>query len=272
MSDLSLDAFALLNGFVAEDLSQVRYPPEPFASTIVLSRAAAQHLYATEPAVPWEDLAPRDRGTLVDGGWYAGDGTYTRAGLKLRRDLLTGMSQGKLHRTDDRGQQRATIVTGISRALLLVEPHVRHWASKGDCDDAVVQVETLPVTAIPIVMARWGRLSPAWTFDTEHGPIAPELILRRLQDPRTPVPEDADASLAAMWAEPWLQWSATFHRGATHLSYLNAGDRGQYVFKEAEGGWVQLVARPGTLVWGDLQRLLTRPGQGDPERLRLFGT
>jgi hypothetical protein len=118
-----------------------------------------------------------------------------------------------------------------------------------------VHVNVASTVALPVLIASWVGLAPAWQFAVTPDRLPPELIEARVADPTVPCPDDADENLRQMWAQPWVDWRIQTTPNGNTIGYLAAGERGQFL-SWIEGGRRVLDARPPMHVWRDLLRLV----------------
>ena len=131
-------------------------------------------------------------------------------------------------------------------------------AALGDAAGAELAMHTLQMVGVGQVMdvvARWIGIAPAWTFAIEPGEISSELFEARLADPSTPVPENANAYLRRLWAEPWTMWQIAFgmNQEAPGLGMITAGTLGYVNYAvRPDDGVVSFIAMPPALLYTEL--------------------
>lgn len=200
-----------------------------------------------DPAtMPRLDPFARERGVDVEylGGVRAAQ-PFVRAGPPLSEDQLDAVRRGKLRRGTDRAAlQEAGLVTDRGKLTQLGESAHRALSAtprrevtikvRTDGDPRVAALyayqradgtalvadappgepgggTTLEVIAsqtIPIALARWLGLAPAWTFQIAEGDaravrLDTAVLDARLASPDAPPPAHATEGLARMWAQPW---------------------------------------------------------------------
>lgn len=204
---------------------------------------------------------------LVAAGWLRADGAPTARTTDLRRGLGESRTSLTLRRTDATGEHRGWVCAGARLAVVGLEE--RTLAFSDDVEGAPrgsMTFEVAPVSALPIVLARWGGLTPTWNYDDPHDLSDVAALQARVIDPAVPPPGDADPELRTLWAGSWSRWSIRVPATDTALEYLCVTDAGHYVVRRRTAGGTVLAPRPGSLVWGDLQTLVAAlPGQGPDE-------
>ena len=210
----------------------------------------------------YDDLGRSDRRALREAGFVGADGSPTPAGRALRDDLV-GAPVVLLYRLE-RGVAgaRARLHVG-RRQLLAIGPRDDASLDRRGASSHVDAlggpprtVDVLPADAVPILLARWGRLEPS--RETTHGPFGPyevDAVMRRCLDPHEPAPEGLDADSAEMWRRPWRVWGAQCDERNISLTFVDVPGHGPHVVRR-RGDVVSLTARPSSLLWGDLQAVL----------------
>lgn len=195
-------------------------------------------------------LPATDRAALADLGLIAVDGQLSPAGRRLRDDLRTAAIVLLRSAEADGVEHRARLYVG-ARQLLYQGVH------SGAAARLTSELLVLPADAVPLVLAGWGRLQPMLEAgEDRHGPIDRDAFRRRCATAAEPVPAAADPALAALWAAPWRSWGAQCDLREVWLDYVDVEGFGTYVVRGRGDDAIQLVARPSSLVWGDLQGVL----------------
>lgn len=241
-----------------EDLSPVRRRPRRHGDGPAIAWSSLAHLCGLEPAVLDADRAPLARaGWLTEAGDLGLRGHELAAGLGEHRTVLALQAW---HRGELR---RGWVVVGDDTAVTAYEEGAApsEQAPPGD-----VTFDVTPVNGLPIVLAKWGALAPAWNYDTAHEVGDAALVTRRVHDVSTPAPADSDPALGQLWADDWTLWSVRCEAVDLDLEFLAIGTQGQYVVRTRTDGATVLAPRPGSLLWGDLQLVLTTlPGHCGPQ-------
>ncbi|GAB95829.1 hypothetical protein BJY21_000914 [Kineosphaera limosa] len=222
----------------------------------------------------WDAAATGDlrdqRESLVRAGWFSPQGQPTLQTVRLRRDLGSTPALLELRVSSPDGRRRGWIRAGVALALVVVEEHPVPLSADVEAEPpGPVTFEVLPVGALPIALARWGGLAPTWNYDEVHDlgdAAAVQAVEVKVTDTSTPAPAGADEGLLDLWSREWSRWSVRGPHLGPGLEYVSIADAGQYVVRRRSNGGTVLAPRPGSLVWGDLQKLVAGlPGQGDPE-------
>jgi hypothetical protein len=230
---LTRDALA----FLAADSRRDRRALKAREPRLVESLAAAE--------LTTEKGHPTDAGRAV-----AGLLTYPRARLRMES------GRGSTPLTFD-----AYIDAG--RALIVANPSPAGFEEAPHGDDIVtaattVHLDLCDVTHVPLAMAGWVGLAPAWSLATTPELLAEELLLRRADDPAVAPPEDADNNLRYMWSQPWFLWTLQ----ASGVDYgrvmVNAGRAGHCALTQGEGERVRFGAMMSYSVWLDLVAMVER--------------
>lgn len=256
--DLNFDDFALREGVMAEDFSSVidmdadpvRREAGPRVRLSLIER-----LYRDRPRTLWVDESLVERRDLIRRGWASEHGVLTHVGRAMNADLGYPAVQATLYRRTTDSLSSGSLLVGRECALATVTHSDDPPDGGDDPTNPLVRFQSMDADAVPLFLARWARLGPAWSFPTDHRPLEMSSVIKRLDDPDRPVPRGADEAFAAMWAEPWMQWGVVSADGSIDLHCIQAGRRGQYRVTFVDEGRVRLVARPSSLIWGDLVRV-----------------
>lgn len=228
-----------------------------------VSRVAAD---AARGACPLAELSANDLEGLQAAGLVAEDGTRTPTGRRLRDDLA-GAPVVLLYATEPGvGTQRARLHVG-KRHMLYIAADT--WSLPGSSprpDDSIdghsdSTMLVFPSDAVPLVLARWGRLHPTHdTVQASYAPVDFATMMLRCRDPRVPAPTSFDDVGCRLWDAPWLVWGAQCDVLDISLAYLDVPGLGVHAIRRNDDE-VRIVPRPSSLLWGDLQSLL-RPLRG----------
>lgn len=261
-SAITLDATALACGALREQLSEP--PTERLAlDGPELTWQSLDILLSADPQRVWSHLDEQDRAGLIEHGWVDTTGQLSPEAETWADDLQHDPVAWALSSVETAGEHCGTILLGTQVALIRVEARVRPWADITRPASRRCTAQVIPASALPLFLGRWGGLEPAWSLESQRCEVDTDLVEARLKDPRTPAPVDADAALAAMWANPWRLWRVSCPARQVELQFLSAGDRGQFLVTAADDpAQLRIVARPGTLVWG---RLIEAGRWRDPE-------
>ena len=260
-----------------EDLTAVRREPQRHGAGPVLAwttlarlcglRSEGVHARLGDEASegPTTSLTARaDRAELTRAGWLTARGELTPAGRELAQGLGAQPVVLGLHAWHRGELRRGWIVAGEHLAVAAYEEDA---ASAEDAAPGRVSVDVAPVNALPIVLAKWGGLAPTWNYDVAHEVSDVALVRDRVHDTSIAAPAGSDAELTQLWAQDWTLWGVRAPEADIDLEFLAIGEQGQYVVRERTDGATVLAPRPGSLLWGDLQLVLSAlPGHGPAER------
>lgn len=207
------------------------------------SRAFAEHRVAAE---------------LVATGLMDPDGAFTESfrllTLPLSRSRETvrveGVHLGGSTQLDVwLGGGGATVVSRASHAQL-VHGDTGHAVPEGS-----VRVDVLREESVPLAIAAWAGVGPAWTVVTGEDRIPVDLFQARLdRGPEVGPPEGSDDALLRVWAEPWFAWRVVMPGLERELSWLGAGAAGPLRIRGVRDGRMHLLAEPSGYVWTTLVR------------------
>lgn len=220
------------------------------------SRRDRRKLRAREP-----DLVE----TLTAAEMTTADGQLTEAGRTVAGLLTHRHPRARLRMESGRGSTPLTFDAYIDagRALIVANPSPAGFEEAPHGDDILtaattVHLDLCDVTHVPLAMAGWVGLAPAWSLATTPELLAEELILRRADDPAVAPPEDADNNLRYMWSQPWFLWTLQ----ASGVDYgrvmVNAGRAGHFALTQGEGERVRFGAMMSYNLWFDLVAMVER--------------
>lgn len=200
----------------------------------------------------------RTAAELVASGLMDPDGTFTDAFRLMSLPLVSARQTLRVegvHRDVSTqldvwlGGGGATVVSRASHAQL-VHGDTEHAVPEGS-----VRVDVLREESVPLAIAGWAGLGPAWTVVTGQDGIPVDLFQARLErGPEVGPPDGADDALLRMWAEPWFAWRVVMPGLERELSWLGAGAAGQLRIRGVQDGQMRLVAEPSGYVWTTLVR------------------
>ncbi|GAB77834.1 hypothetical protein SAMN05421595_0343 [Austwickia chelonae] len=181
-----------------------------------------------------------DRALLHRKGLLEADGRPTAAGQLLRHDLRSS-SVVLLFAVDTEGVHRARLHVGRRRLLYV-----------GGTGPDTAEILVYPADAVPIVLARWGRLHPnEETTDRQYGPIDTGDFWQLLMT-GDPTPLLAlDSGQHELWKRPWRIWGVQSDPHDISLSYLDVEGHGTYAIRH-DTDQVLIRGRHSSLLWGDL--------------------
>lgn len=268
MTGPRLDEYLRTAGERVEDLSRIAADQPYRAAGPTLSRRGLElwaeagrrpvrtrRMTATE-SEQWQNLC--------DGELASTDGTLTPHGRDLLDHLQRHSQQVRIEATN--GHEAFSFVAHGEGArfvtLATVAPHhASHQLTPREVADTAHTL-TLGVThrsMLPVVLASWLGLGPAWSLRTAPEELDTTLVEARIADPRTAPPVDSDANLREVWGQPWFAWTLTTtpaHRG---MAMIHTGPRGQLSLTAAPApGRTRIASVPTQLVWLELVRAVTQ--------------
>jgi len=87
----------------------------------------------------------------------------------------------------------------------------------------------IPVSRLALAVAQWLGLGPAWTAASQPVTVPISLVMKRLVDPTTPVPDGVDTTT---WRQPWFLWTLRSSATDSGLVMVDAGTSGQCAVME----------------------------------------
>ena len=272
MSEPRRDPFLTALGEDVEDLSRVA-PAQAWASAgptlsregfELLRRSAAGDLRVR--GLDAGEVGQLDR--LVAAGLLDAKGRLTDSGLRISGTLA--QPQGQLHvdaavgripfsfQAFLRGDHAVVVATASPHPWSVSDPDAQQVALAD-----TLTIDDVPVGYLPVALARWVGLGPAWSLGTEPEGLPESLVTARLEDPDVPAPADADPLLRAVWRQPWFLWTLRTTASQHGLVVVHAGNRGCYALASTpEPGVVALRAIASYDVWLRLLELVAQAGSG----------
>ena len=262
------DAFLAGLGERLEDLSGVSgaQPWNPSGPRLT-RRALALWQGAGRTRVRTESLAHGDRtrwDALCEAGLAAPDGSVTRFGAELGDLLSSHDLQVRVEATDGHLAHSFVAYCRGDRAVVLATE-----APGGRDRDAVPSVREVADVAsaltldvvhrswLPVALASWIGLAPAWSLATLPAEVPQELLQRRMDDPTVPPPADANAHLREVWSQPWVIWTMTTNPAQGGAAMIRAGARGMFgLERDPQGGPTRLYAVPAAAAWLGLVKVV----------------
>ncbi|WP_168582329.1 hypothetical protein [Gephyromycinifex aptenodytis] len=279
MNGEAMNALAEPEGYLtewgAEDLRPLQRRPDQKIGVFRLRAGAVRHLLQPSGLEGWTDERQADRDELAARGWTNEDGEPTAKAVELDRQLRAHGDVLHLSAADASGVVQGWIHCGADQAVVIVGPTQRPsnvaqnpFSRQGGLPEpqADVMVDVVSLDAVPLLLARWGGLSPAWSDLEPLTLVDTDVLSRRVADASEPALPEADADLARLWERPWTWWSVATASREVDLQYINAADCGQFMPRRNDDGTTALMARPCNLVWGDLQVVCRRlPSRSDED-------
>jgi len=126
------------------------------------------------------------------------------------------------------------------RAVVVATEAPRRWAGRSASGEDVaamahrVRLHVLPTSWLPVLLAAWLDVGPAWLAEPTPTVLPTALVTARVDDPSTPQPADADDILSAMWAQPWFMWTLQTSNEQA-VAGIDVGRFGQLSLTQEEG-------------------------------------
>jgi hypothetical protein len=246
-----LDPYLERIGEPLEDLSRIA-ASQPYESLGPLLPRAALNILAGSGRKVTQGLAE-----LVEAGLATDDGTLTEQG-ELVRQILTGPT-AQIRLESSRGRApltfeayvyagQAVLLASASPASLVEVPHGEDILTAA----ATVRLDFVDASYVPIAMAAWTGIAPAWSLATSPELIDEELLIHRADDPAVAPPRDADEHLRYVWSQPWFLWTLTGTGLDSGLVMINAGPAGHFAITQGEGEKARFSAYPSMFLWQKL--------------------
>lgn len=123
---------------------------------------------------------------------------------------------------------------------------------------------SIDAAALPVFLAKWLSMVPAWTVGQHPLRLSGELFDRRLNaGPGVGAPEGLNDAEARMWAQPWLGWNVEHVHSGRKLGWVTAGDAGPFLATaDPRSGEVALEPEPVSAVWDSLVGFVLAAAQG----------
>jgi hypothetical protein len=274
MSEPRRDPFLATLGEDVEDLSRVA-PAQAWASAgPTLSRAGFELLRRSAAGdlrvrrLGAGEVAQLDR--LVAAGLLDTNGRLTDPGLRVAGTLA--QPQGMVHVDAAVGRIPFSFQASLhgDHAVVVATASPQPWSgSDPDAEQVLaladaLTIDDVPVGYLPVAVARWVGLGPAWSLATEPELLPEALVAARLEDPEVPAPAEADPLLREVWRQPWYLWTLRTTASQHGLVVVHAGDRGCYAMASApEPGVVAFRAISSYDVWLRLHELVGEAGAAD---------
>lgn len=225
----ALDPYLVSIGEPVEDLSRVARA-QPFTTAgPVVDRAALEAFASARRRVRGD--VPE---ALVRAGLVGTGGRFTDAGRHVAAYLTA--SEGRVRVESGRGHAPLSLEAYLrgGRALVVATaaPGTFDQVPRGDAVVEAGTTLTLDVVdgaAVPAMIAAWVGLGPAWSLATSPADVPEALLVQRVDDPRTPPPDGADAHLRHVWGQPWFLWTLAATGNRPAIAAVNAGPSGHYV-------------------------------------------
>jgi hypothetical protein len=252
-----LDAYLESIGEPLEDLSRIA-ADQPYESLGPLLPRQALEILAGAGRKD-NNLGLKE---LVDAELATDDGKLTEQGELVKQILTKPIAQIRLESSRGRATLtfeayvyggQAVLLASASPASLVEVPHGEDILTAS----ALVRLDFVPAEYIPIAIAAWTGIAPAWSLGTSPEEIDEELLVHRADDPAVPPPTDADEHLKYVWSQPWFLWTLSGSGLDSGLVMINAGRAGHFALTQGEEeGKARFTAYPSTYLWQKLVALV----------------
>jgi hypothetical protein len=248
-----LDPYLESIGESVEDLSRIA-ADQPYESLGPLLPRQALQILATSGRKITLGLKE-----LAESGLATEKGKLTEQG-RLVKEILT-KPRGRIRVESSRGRTPLTFEAYVAsgQAVLLASASPASLAEVPHDDiltaSALVRLDVVPVEHVPIAIAAWTGMAPAWSLATNPEMIDHELLLHRADDPAVPPPADADENLKYVWSQPWFRWTLSGSGLKSGLVMINAGRAGHFSLSQGDENKTRLTAFPSVVLWPALVAL-----------------
>jgi hypothetical protein len=246
-------------GYDLEDLSRIS-PAQPYRSNGPVLRTSTVRFFEsiadTGKAGRFETGRSRDEiAELAAAGYATANGRLTESGAAFAtpwREYAFGLSLAARREGLQTGMQ---VWVGGGLALLATGP-APLAADRTDVGPDRLQLDLVSVAQLPMAIASWCGLGPAWTLHGNVTSCEAERFYARLGSSTEPAPAGSDDATKRMWAEPWLAWNIRKSGPGAGHSWLNAGAAGHYRVGNGSDGSITLLPEPSAAVWDSLVRFI----------------
>jgi hypothetical protein len=131
-----------------------------------------------------------------------------------------------------------------------------YTAAEAEAAATTMWLDFCDVSYVPVALASWVGLGPAWSLAVEPDVVPAEVLVARLGDRSVPPPGGADEALRRMWSQPWFLWTLSGSGLDRPLAFIDAGVAGPHEFYgTGDGVHSKLQPLPPAVVW---ERLVGR--------------
>ncbi|WP_405055894.1 hypothetical protein OG474_24500 [Kribbella sp. NBC_01505] len=198
---------------------------------------------------------------LLEAGLATDKGKLTEQGQLVKTILTKPAAQIRIE--SSRGRATLTFEAYIAngQAVLLASaspaslPEVPHGEDILTAS-AFVRLDFVPAGYVPIAIASWVGIAPAWSLATNPEQIEQDLLIQRADDDAIPPPADADAHLKYVWSQPWFLWTLAGSNLNSGLVMISAGRAGHFALARGEGTKARFMSYPSMLLWRKLVALV----------------
>lgn len=248
----------------AEDLAPLRaeqsYCPSgriagPESLSLLLSMANRDALGRFDAAGAKEAVAELQAQGILDGRRLA------RAGQDMVSPLRGLQAQFTVSAVGPEGSTGLDAWLGSGAALVAAGPAPEQSTAlpRGSCELLVIDA-----AALPMFLAKWLPVVPAWTLGQYPLRLSGDLFDRRLNGGAAVEPPDGlGEAEERMWAQPWVGWNVEHVPSGKRLGWVTAGDAGPFLATaDPRSGEVVLEPEPVSAVWDALVDFILAAAQG----------
>ncbi|MDH2412723.1 hypothetical protein [Nocardioides sp. CER19] len=193
---------------------------------------------------------------LVGGGLLTDDGALTEAGLRFTEVVRRADRHVRVEAAASLAPLTLDAYWVGSAAVVVLTDPPAWWAGPRRSGEEIaamagrVWLQDVPTSYLPVLVAAWLGLGPAWPMATEPELLPFASVVARADDPDTPVPDGGDEALREVWSQPWWLWTLQTSDD-TGLIGVSAGTRGVFGLQRPAGDEerVRFQAWPAESVW-----------------------
>lgn len=254
--DVTTEPGSAADGSDKEELGQI--PPVFQSGGWAVRHLAAEALREVDVTRPLPAVNSIVREELTRSGAMDGSGRIDDQLLELLAILR--FHDVRLTGTMRHGERTSHLEICASPHGVAVDsgPSLRHMAaSPGAVIAEAHHFRQVNHGEVPLVLAEWLGLGPAWGLPESVVALAPDVIAKRLLlGPDAPPPASLDAPGSAAWAEPWTVWEIQFDgEPGMSIAAIRAGRFG-YLRSDGRSGGERRSSQPGD-IWTTLAALWT---------------
>ena len=152
---------------------------------------------------------------------------------------------------------------GGGSALVAAGPAASALKSSG-IPSGSCELHCIDAAALPVFLAKWLSLVPAWTVGQHPLRLSGDLFERRLNaGSDVEYPEGLGEAEARMWVQPWVGWNVEHVHSGRKLGWVTAGQAGPFLATaDPRNGDVVLEPEPASAVWDTLVDFILAAAQG----------
>ncbi|MCC9176277.1 hypothetical protein [Arthrobacter sp. zg-Y750] len=199
---------------------------------------------------------------LVEAGLLTAEGHVTEKGAACLYPLTDPVARLSLTARRGNEETAADVWIGEGLALLVAGPSFFGPSSEPAYGPGEREVRILPPALLPLVLASWAGVAPAWAMRHDPLVVSEGVFHARVASSSVPAPNAGEAE-HRLWAAQWTSWDITHIEANAGFRWLHAGEAGHYSVIPADGG-IRLDAQPSSLVWDAIARTVHTAATGAP--------